>query len=206
MQLLLLRHGETHWNRERRCQGITDIHLNETGRQQAKQMAVTLRIEKIDAVYSSHLQRAVQTARAISEPHGLEVTTNRDFRELNHGELEGFTFAEIRASYGAFIEDWQKRPAELLIPGGERLTDVDKRAWRGLEQIVRSHRPDDQVVVVSHHFPLVSILCRVTGTPLNQYRSFHLAPCGLVRISHDNAQGWRFLESNDPAKNKTETP
>jgi len=194
-----LRHGETQWNLEKRCQGITDIHLNETGLRQAREAALTLSAEKIHAVYCSSLQRAVETARIVSEPHGLDVVTDHDFRELNHGDLEGLTFLEIRASFPAFIADWQRRAAELLIPGGERLTEVEDRAWHAMERIQQNHGPKERVLVVSHQFPMLAILCRVTGTPLNQYRSFHVDPCALVRISHDPVEGWRLLEPKGPS-------
>ena len=196
MQVFLLRHGETRWNLERRCQGITDIHLNETGIQQARDAAASLGKEKIHAVYSSNLKRATQTAHAISELHGLEVIPENDLRELNHGEFEGLTFTEIRASYPEFIQNWRKQPAQLLIPGGESIRDVEKRAWRAMEQILQNHHSDETVVVVSHQFPMATILCRITGTPLNQYHTFNMKPCGLVRISHDQEQGWRIIETN----------
>lgn len=206
MQLFLLRHGETRWNLERRCQGITDIHLNETGIRQARDVAASLSKEKIHAVYSSSLKRAIQTARAISEPHGLEVIPESGLRELNHGELEGLTFMEIQASYPDFIENWRRQPAQLLIPGGESILDVEKRAWRIMEQIIQHHHPDETVVVVSHQFPMATILCRITGTPLNQYRTFHVEPCGLARISHNQEQGWRLIEANGQNPRKVITP
>lgn len=195
MQVLLLRHGETRWNHERRCQGITDTHLNETGLKQARKVAAALSMEKLDAVYASNLKRAVQTAHAIGEPHGLDVISDGDFRELNHGDLEGLTFIEIRKTYPEFIDLWRRYPADIVIPGGESLGDVEKRTWRGIERIIQRHGADERVVVVCHQFPLATILCRITGTPLNRYRSFHMDPCGLARISHEQAQGWKILET-----------
>lgn len=194
MEVFLLRHGETHWNLEKRCQGLTDLELNETGLAQARRMARQLRQEKIHAVFSSHLKRARQTAQVIGSPHSLEVITDSDFRELDHGEFEGLTFNEIHASYGDFIQAWREKPAQLAIPGGESIADVDQRAWRGIERIKR-HYLHKTVVIVSHQFPLVSILCRVTGTPLNEYRSFHMDPCELNRIRYTENDGWRLIPS-----------
>ena len=196
MEILLLRHGETHWNFEKRCQGLTDLKLNETGLGQARDVAAHLRKVKVHAVYSSNLKRAIQTANMISEFHGLEVITDSDFRELNHGEFEGLTFTEIQATYPDFIQAWREKPAHLAIPGGESIADVGKRAWRGIENIKR-HYLHKTVVIVSHQFPMVSILCRITGTPLNNYRSFHVDPCGLSRISYSKKQGWKLTQAND---------
>ncbi len=196
MEIFLLRHGETLWNFEKRCQGLTDLELNETGLEQARDVAQHLKKEKIHAVFSSNLRRALQTANAISEMHDLEVITDRDFRELDHGEFEGLTFTEIQATYADFIRAWREKPANLAIPGGESIADVDKRAWRAIEKIKR-HYPHKTVVIVSHQFPMVSILCRITGTPLNRYRSFHVDPCGLIRISYSEKQGWKLAQAND---------
>lgn len=196
MQIVLLRHGETNWNLQGRCQGATDLELNETGIQQAREIATYLSKERIDVVYSSNLKRAVQTANAIGQSHDLEVIPDSDFRELNHGILEGMTFPEIRASYPDFIKRWRNEPAELLIPGGERLIDVERRSWRGLERVMQSHLRHETVVVVTHNFPIVTILCRITETPLNNYRSFRVDPCGINRITYNQEVGWRISQIN----------
>ncbi len=201
MEIFLLRHGETLWNFEKRCQGLTDLELNDTGLEQARTIARQLSHERIHAVFSSHLKRAHQTAQVIGEAHSLNVITDSDFRELDHGEFEGLTFNEIHASYRDFIQAWREKPAHLAIPGGESIADVDQRAWRGIEKIKRQYL-HKTVVVVSHQFPLVSILCRVTGTPLNEYRSFHVDPCGLNRIAYTENDGWRLIQpsgSRQPA-------
>lgn len=196
MQLLLLRHGATDWNLEGRCQGATDLELNETGFRQAQEAGAALSGDRIDAVYSSDLKRALQTARCISQPHGLTVTVDPSLRELDHGVLEGLTFEEIRSGYPDFMRVWRAEPAEASLPGGERLIDVERRAWEGLNGIVGRHGPGETVVIVSHNFPILAILCRITGTPLNRYRSFHLDPCGISRVSYHPAGQWRLIGVN----------
>ena len=196
MRIFLLRHGETDWNLQGRCQGSTDLDLNERGKQQARDVAAYLSSERIDAVYSSDLKRALHTAEIVRQSHGLKVTVDSDFRELNHGAFEGLTFSDIRASYPDFLMKWRSEPAQLIIPGGERLVDVEERAWKGIERIVQVHSMNETVVVVSHNFPILAILCRITGTPLNDYRSFRVEPCGLTQISHDQREGWQMLQMN----------
>ena len=200
MRIFLVRHGATDWNLARRCQGTTDLELNETGLQQAAAAAHELSREKIEAIYSSPLKRARQTADAVGRFHNLPVTVEESLRELDHGEIEGLTFSEIQATRPDFLRQWRDRPAEADIPGGERLAEVERRAWDGLCRIVRRHGPDDALVVVSHNFPILSVLCRVTGTPLNQYRSFHLQPGEAVRLSYDSGAAWRVLSKNARAR------
>ena len=118
MQIILLRHGATDWNLQGRCQGVTDLDLNDTGLRQAAGAAAVLSGETIAALYSSSLKRAVQTAAIIGRAHNLAVVVEECLRELDHGDLEGLTFAEIHAARPDFLREWRARPAEVLIPGG----------------------------------------------------------------------------------------
>ena len=197
MRILLLRHGATDWNLQGRCQGATDLDLNEVGIRQAEAIAARLSLEKIDAIYSSRLKRAQQTAERVSLHHSLPVMIEEEFRELNHGELEGMTFNEIRENYGDFMKRWRTEPAEIQLPGGERLADVAQRAWEVLKRIARRHEPAETVVVVSHNFPILGIVCRITGTHLNQYRTFHLDPGGVIRLNHGGGENWGVTQIND---------
>ena len=196
MQVFLLRHGETPFNRESRCQGVSDLELTELGEQQAGEVAAHLSEESIHAVYSSHLQRATQTARIVSRAHGVSITIEHDLRELDHGELEGLTFVQIRDKYEEFITRWRSEPADLRVPGGERLADVDERAWRAVNRIVANHEDDHTILMVSHNFPILSVLCRITQTPLNDYRTFHLDPCGLSHLNYTKKDGWEIKAVN----------
>ena len=196
MQIVLVRHGATDWNLEHRCQGSSDRELSEVGLQQAEQISALLRSENLAAIYASDLKRARRTAELISQPHSLPVVIEDKIRELDHGKLEGLTFAEIRDNFGDFLIRWRNEPAELEVPGGERLADVAERAWQGLERIVERHSHADNIVVVSHNFPIVGIVCRITGTHLNNYRNFHLDPCGISRLHCDEAGRWQVTHVN----------
>ena len=196
MQIVLLRHGATDWNLQGRCQGATDRPLSEIGIRQAEEIAATLSAESVRAVYSSNLKRARHTARLISQKHDLAVTIEAGIRELDHGALEGLTFTEIKENYPGFISRWRTEPAEIQVPGGERLVDVAQRAWEGLHRIARRHQPGETVVVVSHNFPILGIICRITGTHLNQYRTFHVDPCGVTRVNHDGDK-WGITQINN---------
>lgn len=195
MQVILVRHGATDWNLQGRCQGSSDRHLSEVGVRQAEQIAERLRVEGIAAVYSSSLQRARQTAEHISRPHSLPVLIEDAVRELDHGDLEGLTFNEIKSSYGDFLVRWRSEPGEITVPGGERLADVAARAWEGLNRIALRHADTERIVIVSHNFPILGIICRITGTHLNDYRTFHLDPCGVTRLAF-NDTAWALTEVN----------
>jgi broad specificity phosphatase PhoE len=190
VQVLLVRHGATDWNLQGRCQGTTDLDLNEVGVRQAEQIAASLTNETIHGIYSSNLKRAQQTAQFISLHRQLPVLIETDVRELDHGELEGLTFAEIKENYSQFIQKWRTEPAEIQVPGGERLVDVARRAWNGLNRIVQLHTAQETLVVVSHNFPILGIICRITGTDLNSYRTYHLDPCGVTRLNHHGGDHW----------------
>jgi broad specificity phosphatase PhoE len=196
LEFILVRHGATDWNIQGRCQGSTDRELSEAGVRQAEAVAASLSRRKIGAVYSSGLLRARRTAHLISRPHGLAVQIEHDVRELDHGALEGLTFTEIKEQYPDFIQKWRTEPAELQVPGGERLTDVQRRAWAGLNRIAARHDENDTLVVVSHNFPILGIICHVTGTHLNNYRDFRVEPCGHTRLQRD-ASTWRITHIND---------
>ena len=174
VQIVLVRHGATDWNLQGRCQGATDRELHAVGIRQAEEIAAVLANESIHAVYASGLKRAQQTAWLISRPHNLPVIVEEDIRELDHGALEGLTFNEIKTRYPDFLQRWRTEPAEIQVPGGERLIDV----------------------VVSHNFPILGILCKVTGITLNQYRSFHLDPCGVTRINRKGEDDWQITHIN----------
>jgi broad specificity phosphatase PhoE len=196
VQIFLVRHGATDWNLQGRCQGATDLALNETGMRQAEQIASALTDEPIHGIYSSDLKRAQQTAHLIGLNHRVPVQIERDVRELDHGELEGLTFAEIKANYSEFIHQWRTEPADVQVPGGERLADVAQRAWNGLNRIIQGHTADE-TIAVSHNFPILSIICRLTGTPLNHYRTFHVDPCGVTRLNYRGGDGWQVTCVNN---------
>jgi phosphoserine phosphatase len=167
--ILLARHGETDWNLGRRVQGQSDTPLNETGRAQARTLAEELAGERIDAVYSSDLVRAHETARIVAEPRGLHVTALPDLREKHFGTWEGLTDDEVLVRFPeARRGHWGD---------GETTEDVARRVVGALLRIAESH-PDGQVLVVSHGGPLRAALvrCGVDATGA-------IANCHVARIA-----------------------
>ena len=145
-KVFIVRHGATDWNNLKRAQGHADIDLNDEGRKQALETAQHLAGESLDAVYSSDLKRAVDTARPIADAHGLVVRTDRRFREIDQGEWEGLHTDEIRQRWPML---WGPHRHYSTRPGGESPHEVRARAVDGLKDAVAAH-PNGTIVLVSH--------------------------------------------------------
>lgn len=173
MNLILIRHGETDWNRTGRCQGVADIDLNDTGRRQIEELAHSLRDADISAVYSSDLLRALRTAKQIASHHDLDVNIDKDLREMDQGDLEGLLFEEIRDRYADVLKEWRESPETLMLPGGESLLQVQERAWNVFEKLNSLHA-GETIVAVSHNLTITALLCKITGVGLRGFRNFNL--------------------------------
>ena len=141
-----MRHGATEWNIDKRAQGHADIALTDEGRKQAIHAASELAHLDLAAVYSSDLQRAVDTAGIIAQTHGLEVIVDPDLREIDQGEWEGLTVDEIRTRWP---EEWGPARHFTARPGGETPQQVRERALKALQRAAEAH-PNGTIVVVSH--------------------------------------------------------
>ena len=173
MNLILVRHGETDWNRTGRCQGVADIDLNHNGKKQVRELASSLKDERISAVYSSDLKRALETAQEIASHHKLKVNIEKDLREMDQGELEGLKFSEIRERYEHVLTEWRESPETLTLPMGESLAGLQKRALRVFNKILERH-PEETVVTVSHNLTITTLLCKFSGVGLKGFRNFNL--------------------------------
>lgn len=161
LHLMLVRHGESEWNVQRRYQGQSDIPLSALGKIQAGLVAERLAGEKIDAIYASDLGRAWETARAIAEKCGLQVNSEPRLRELKFGVLEGLTFEEAQLQYPEMIAAWLddfNRPPD----GAETIDMFNMRCVSFLDELKQKH--DEQVVlIVAHGGSLSEILRAVLG-------------------------------------------
>lgn len=175
MRLILVRHGETDTNKARLALGQADVELNEHGRWQAQRLALSLKREPIVAIYSSPLKRALTTAEPIASSHGLEVQVDDGLIEMDIGEMEGLTFQQVRERYPHFLQAWLgDQAAHEAMPGGERLLDVQERAWQAIERI-RERQEHGTVAVVTHNFVILTLFCRVLGLELADFRRLRLS-------------------------------
>ncbi|MBN1663061.1 MAG: histidine phosphatase family protein [Deltaproteobacteria bacterium] len=171
MKLILVRHGETIWNKDRRVQGISDIELSDVGLDQAEKLGASLKDEKIEAIYVSPLKRARQTAMKIAAFHNVPLSIKKELQEMDQGDFEGLSFKELAEKHGAFLKQWVADPASCVMPNGESLDMLQARAWPVIENILQSDR---NTVVVAHNFTLTTILCKFLNFSLSRFREVHV--------------------------------
>jgi broad specificity phosphatase PhoE len=190
MQLILIRHGETLWNKEGRIQGISDVELSAAGFEQARLLAVSLKDHPIKAIHASTLKRALQTAEIINEFHRKEIHTHQDLMEMDQGDFEGVYFKKLIACEKDFMKKWINDPASVQMPNGESLTQLQKRAWRAMEKIISK---EENALVVAHNLTIASIICRIRSINLNEFLSACVdnASKTIVRFQKDDV----FIET-----------
>ncbi len=184
LRLYLVRHGETDWNTEGRLQGQSDTPLSPAGIAQAYKLAARLARESIDAIWSSDLQRARQTAEIIAKPHGLEVNVSPVLREASFGLWEGLTESEILERGDE--ELWRSYRANSVKhrpPEGELLEEICERML-GIVNRIKSAHPSGTVIVVGHGGSLRAILCDALGSPIPAWRRLSLSNACLNLIEY----------------------
>ncbi len=171
VRLFLIRHGETDHNAGRLALGRQDVPLNERGRAQAQAIARAYGDSPgITAIYASPLQRAVATSTPLAQALGLAVETDPRLIEMDIGELEDLSFAQVRERYPDFARRWlSDECADAQMPGGESPRQVQERGWATIDAI-RARHPDETVAIVTHNFVILSVLCHVLRLPLERFR------------------------------------
>ena len=159
--ILLTRHGETEWNATHRWQGRTGPTLNDVGRGQARELGAKLAGLELAAVYSSDAIRAIETAVAVAEPRGLDVNRDPRLGEVDFGEWEGLTRAEINERYAAAFDAWDA--CKLLAPtGGETDLQMAERVLEALGEIAGRHA-GEQILVVTSGGPIRAVQAHAGG-------------------------------------------
>ena len=163
-RLLLVRHGETDWNRQGRFQGQIDIPLNANGQRQAEAAGRALATVHIDRAYSSSMARPRQTAEAILRLHpGVPLTSSRGLVEIGHGLWEGRLEAEIAAGWPELLASWKQAPQTVQMPEGENLQQVWDRSLQAWQRIASSLAAGETALVVAHDAVNKTILCALLG-------------------------------------------
>ena len=170
-KVFLIRHGLTLWNHERRYQGHTDIELSEEGIKQAIALKIRFMKTKLQAIYSSDMQRTVKTAEIINEAHQLPLQLFTELREINFGNWEGLTYEQIAKQYPQQLHGWVTTPHLTKIPGGESLMAVQERAMRIMHVIVSKH-PEGSVIIVAHGVVIATIICGFLELPIEKMKEY----------------------------------
>lgn len=193
---LLVRHGQTAWNREERFRGQTDLPLDDWGIQQADLVGqrIASQLEPA-AIYASSLQRTLQTAAVIARACGLHTTIHDGLLDIDYGAFAGLTPEEAARDYPDVARAWRRAPHMALFPDGESLADVRDRAEAALEEIAANH-PDQTVVLVTHVVVCRLLLCAVLGLDNDHFWQFDPAT-GSISVLRVSGEGSVLVSLND---------
>ena len=180
--ILLIRHGENDYVKEQRHPGRkSGIHLNKKGRAQAKAIAEKLKSAPIIAVYSSPLERTMETAKPIAKALDLAVIPRHGLIETDIGDWQGKKTKKLRR-----LKAWpelQLNPSRFRFPGGERIEDAQHRFVEEIEFLAKKHDPRDMLVCVSHADPIKLVVTYYIGLPLDMYQRLNVFPASITALS-----------------------
>jgi probable phosphoglycerate mutase len=194
-RVLAIRHGETAWNLDTRIQGHTDIPLNATGVRQAAMLAAALAGEGLDAIYSSDLRRARDTADALARAVGLALTTDAGLRERGFGEFEGSTFEEIEQRWPEQSARWRRREPNFGPDGGETLETFYARCVGTATRLAASH-PGQTIALVAHGGVLDCLYRAATRLALQAPRTWQIGNASVNRLLF-SPEGFSLVGWND---------
>ena len=194
-QILLIRHGENNWVKENRLAGWTPgVVLNDNGHAQAKALSERLAKLPIKAIYSSPLERCMQTAGHIAEPHPLEIIECPEFGEVRYGEWEGEKIADLSKK-----KEWhtiQHAPSRFEFPDGESLRDVQSRTVNFIESLAAAHS-DEMIIVCGHADIIKLVLAHYLGTHMDLFQRIGLSPASVSVLALGKHGSIRVLRVND---------
>lgn len=184
-ELILLRHGETEWNRELRFQGQVDVPLNATGHAQAQRLAQRLAGEPIDHLVSSDLSRARQTAdpfaRQVQASRGIGLDVDAALREQAFGRIDGMRVEDIKRDHADVWAGWTQFQSDYVVPDGESTRQFHTRVMAALWQLVASH-PGRTLAVVTHGGVLDMVFRTARGLGLEGPRQSAIPNAGISRV------------------------
>ncbi|MBA3944126.1 MAG: histidine phosphatase family protein [Herpetosiphonaceae bacterium] len=187
MRLILVRHGESEWNRSSRYQGQADAPLSDLGIRQAEALGQRLALEKLDAIYASPLQRALRTAEAIARfhPH-VPFTQDKALYEIHHGDWQGLLAKEVREQYPEGLDEWRMYPTRSQMPNGESFSNILKRTLNFRERMLQLHL--NETVLVSTHDVVIKILIAdALGMPMDRLNRIWVTNASISVLEYADA-------------------
>lgn len=182
LRLLLIRHGQTLWNKELRYNGDTDTELTALGRRQAAALAARLRTRHIDAVIASDLQRAISTAEPLAAACYCTVHPDVRWREVRFGAAEGLRWRDVVERYPLAARAWAENRADAAMPGGESMLDVMARVQPALAELAAEF-DNRTVAIVSHGGPLRLALCSLLAADVTHHWRYNVGLCALSEVA-----------------------
>jgi broad specificity phosphatase PhoE len=188
-RIILARHGNTPWNKDKIFRGSRDIPLDDTGREEAAALGKWLQRDSIHAAYSSPLSRSRDTATAIARHHNLSVADLPGLADICYGDWEGVSLKEVRVKYRDLYLQWETAPETVRFPNGETLEELRTRALAAVDDAVRRH-PDQTVLLVGHRAVNKVIIAAFLGLDNSHF----------WRLAQDTTCINRFEQVQDPAR------
>lgn len=185
MKLFLIRHGQTDWNIKGKIQGSCDIELNATGIKQAEELSNKI-LEgkyKFSKIYSSLQRRAVKTAEILSKVTNVEYIPMEGLEEMNLGEWQGLSWAEVKKKYPTEYKEWYANRRYTKPPKGESYQDMLQRVLISIHKIIDENC--DDVVIVTHSAVIMCIQCYLTNTPFDEMMKFKTDNISITEIDSD---------------------
>jgi len=195
MELILIRHGETDWNKGAIFRGHEDVRLNATGVAQADATADALRDRVFEAIYSSPLKRALVTARRIALPHEIVVRENAGLLDINYGTWQGMKESTIKERWPSAYARWVKTPTKTKFSGGESTKKAWKRVNTALREILFTHGTGT-IVLVSHRIPIKFMTAYLLGEGFSGFPNIKHDPCAISVFEVEQRQ-YRPVVLND---------
>jgi len=192
-QVFLIRHGHNDWADKKLAGWTPGVHLNDVGRRQAEALVERLAPIELEAIYSSPLERALETAVPLARARGLKVIRMRDLGEVRYGDWQGKSLSQLKKR-----KEWaivQMAPSVMRFPNGESLREMQNRAVAGIERIIAAH-PKGNVAAFSHGDVIKAIVAHFVGMPLDSFQRLIVAPASVTVLGMGRF-GARLLRLND---------
>jgi len=194
--IILVRHGQTDWNRVEHFRGRFNVPLNATGLKQADRVATRISSQwKPAAIFSSPLIRAMQTAATIAKKFHLTALTADGLIDVDYGKWQGLTPEEAREQWPDLLTNWYEHPEVVKIPGGETLAQVSSRAMSALKEVSWLH-PDQEIVLVSHTVVNRLILLGILGLRIERFWHLRQEPCA-INVIEKSEKDFTLVSMND---------
>ncbi len=193
--IILIRHGETAWNREKRFRGSYDVPLNDNGRAQARLCNDMLNSRKIDAVYSSPLSRTRETAELAIGRSDIQIQDEQGFIDIDYGDWTGNTEEEVKNKWPREFEKWKSKPESLRIPGGNTLEEVYNNGFNAMEAVALKH-PGQTIAIFSHRVVNKLLVLGALGLGLDRFPFIIQDNCCINEFERIE-QGYLIRSLND---------
>ena len=195
-EIIFVRHGETEANRLNVFRGQLDVKLNENGYKQAEDVAKALSHRNISAVYSSPLQRALETAKIICKYHNQEVKISNGLNNINLGEWQGKSRDDLKKFHPEFWNKWVHDTENVEIPGGETLGQVKDRTVKTVKELIEENR-GKTILIVSHRCALKVCLAGLLEIEGRYFWKFFLDNCSYSIVEYDDCKGFTLTLLNE---------